>query len=101
MLQTEITSSNYITGCEAKEERSRRWKLAVEKHKIIEKQTVVAEVAETLGSSGETKEFRISCFSPRPKSPVDTELSIGRGCCYGIAIHFGVFLIKENDRGLY
>lgn len=98
MLQTEITSSSCITGCEAKEQRSRRWKLAVEKDKVIEKQTVTAE---TLGSSSETKEFRISCFSPRPESPVDTELSIGRGCCYGIVIHFGVFLIKENDRGLY
>lgn len=67
MLPTEITSRNFITGCEAKEQRSRRWKLAVEKDKVIEKQTVVAEVAERLGSSSETREFRISCFSPKAK----------------------------------
>lgn len=53
---------------------------------------VIAEVAKTFASSNEAKEFRISCFSP--KSPVDTELSIGRGCCYVIAIHFGMFLIE-------
>lgn len=88
MLQTEITSSNYITGCEVKEQRSRIWILVVEKFKVIENQksdTVIAEVAKTLESSNETKEFRISCLSPRPNL-LSIESSIGRGCCCAIAI---------------
>lgn len=64
-----------MSGCEAKEQRSRRWILGVEKLRGYSKtkgDTVNAEVAKALGSSNETKEFRISCFSQRPKFPVCT-----------------------------
>lgn len=64
-------------------------------------ETVIAEMGKTFASSNETKEFRISCFSPWPESPVNTELSISRGCCCVIAINFGMFLIEENNGGLY
>lgn len=57
-------------------------------------------MAKTFASSNGTKEFRVSCLSARQGSPVDTglSLSIGRGCCYVIAIHFwdSFFLIGEK-----